>query len=136
MAITVIQDNEYSKVYFDTDLQAGIIDWKDKKLPSEEYRAAFEKLIEYTKGKNIFVNYLADTRLQSVVSPEDRKWFQENIIPEAIKHGLQRGAVVISGNAFKKYYMNMIIRGSKMFPIEIKMFDNLDKARKWLKSFE
>ena len=136
MAITVLQDNEFSKVYFDSDLQAGVIDWKDMKLTSVEYRSAFEKIIEYTKGKNIFINYLADTRVQSVVSPEDRKWFQENIIPEAIKHGLKRGAVVISGNAFKKYYMNMIIRGSKMFPIEIKMFDNMEKAKKWLKSFE
>ena len=136
MAITVLQDNEFSKVYFDSELHAGIIDWKDQKLTSEEYRSAFEKILEYTKGKNIFINYLADTRVQSVVSPEDRKWFQENIIPEAIKHGLQRGAVVISGNAFKKYYMNMIIKGSKMFPIQIKMFDNVDKAKKWLKSFE
>ena len=136
MEITVLQDNEFSKVYFDSELQAGVIEWKDNKLTSEEYRSAFEKVIEFTKGKNIFVNYLADTRLQSVVTPEDRKWFQNNIIPEAIENGLQRGAVVISGNAFKKYYMNMIIRGSKMFPIEIKMFDNVDKAKKWLKSFE
>ncbi len=134
MAITILHENDYSKVYFDTDLNAGIIDWKDKKLSSEEYRSAFNKLLEYTKDKNIFVNYLADTRLQSVISPEDRKWFQNNIIPEAITHGLKRGAVIISGNAFKKFYMNMIIKGSKMFPIEIKMFDNQDKAKAWLKS--
>jgi len=136
MAITILQENDFSKVYFDTDYNAGVIEWKDKKLSSEEYRSAFLKIIEYTAGKNIFVNYLADTSLQSVVSPEDRKWFQDNIVPEAIGHGLQRGAVVISGNVFKKYYMNMIIKASKMFPITIKMFDDMDKAKKWLKSFE
>ena len=136
MAIIVLQENEYSEVSFDTDLSAGIIIWKDKKLTSEEYRSTFETVIEYTKGKDIFVNYLADARLQSIVSPEDRKWFQKNIIPEAIKHGLQRGAVVVSGNAFKKYYMNMIIKGSRMFPIKIRMFDDMDKAKKWIKSFE
>jgi len=136
MAITILRENEFSTASFDSDLSAGIIVWKDKKLTSEEYRMAFESIIDFTKGKDIFVNYLADARFQSVVSPEDRKWFQKNIIPEAIKYGLQRGAVVVSGNAFKRYYMNMIIKGSRMFPIEIKMFDDMDKAIKWLKSFD
>ena len=136
MAITVLRENEFSIASFDTDLSAGTIVWRDKKLTSEEYRLPFETIIDYTKGKDNFINYLADARFQSVVSPEDRKWFQENIIPQAIEQGLKRGAVVISGNAFKKYYMNMIIKGSRMFPIEIKMFDDMDKAIKWLKSFD
>ncbi len=131
----LLQDNEFSKVYFDTDLKAGVIEWKQTKLTSEAYRNSFEVLIEYTNGKDIFENYYSDGRLQSVVSPADRKWFQENIIPKAINNGLKRGAVLISGNAFKKYYMNMIIKGSRKFPIEIKIFDKEEKAIAWLKSF-
>jgi len=132
----ILQDNEFAKVYFDNELKAGVIVWKDFKLTSEAYRNAFNVLIQYTDGKNIFENYYSDGRLQSVVSPEDRKWFQENIIPKAINNGLKRGAVLISGNAFKKYYMNMIIKGSRKFPIEIKIFDKEEKAMDWLKSFE
>ncbi len=131
----LLQDNEFAKVYFDTDLKAGVIEWKATKLSSEAYRKSFETLIDYTNDKNIFENYYSDGRLQSVVSPDDRKWFQENIIPKAIKNGLKRGAVLISGNAFKKYYMNMIIKGSRKFPIEIKIFDKEHKAKEWLKSF-
>jgi len=132
----VLQENEYAKVYFDNELKTGVIVWKDYKLTSEAYRDAFEVLIKFSEGKDIFHNYFSDGRLQSVVSPDDRKWFQENIIPKAIKNGLKRGAVLISGNSFKKYYMNMIIKGSRKFPIEIKIFDKEDKALNWIKSFE
>jgi len=61
MSITIIHENEYSKAYFDTELKAGIIDWKNKKLTEEEYRRPLEALIEYSNGKKIFENYLIYT---------------------------------------------------------------------------
>ena len=135
MAITIVYENEYSKAYFDTELKAGIIDWKSKKLTDEEYKRPLEALIEYTKEKTIFENYMSDIRLQSVVSPDSRKWFETVMIPAAIKNGLKRGAVIITKNPFKKHYMNMIISSSKKFPIKIKVFDNPEKAKEWLISF-
>jgi len=135
MAITIVYENEYSKAYFDTELKAGIIDWKSKKLTDEEYKRPLEALIEYTKEKTIFENYMSDIRLQSVVSPDSRKWFETVMIPAAIKNGLKRGAVIITKNPFKKHYMNMIISSSKKFPIKIKVFDNPEKAKEWLMSF-
>ena len=136
MAITIVYENEYSKAYFDTDLKAGVIDWKDKKLTEEEYRNPLEALIEYSNDKKIFNNYLADIRLQSVVSPNSRKWFEQVMVPAAIRNGLKRGAVIITKNPFKKHYMNMIISSSKKYPIKIKVFDDLDKAKAWLMSFD
>ncbi|RLD46063.1 MAG: hypothetical protein DRI86_04175, partial [Bacteroidetes bacterium] len=129
MAITIVYENEYSKAYFDTELKAGIIDWKSKKLTDEEYKRPLEALIEYTKETTIFENYMSDIRLQSVVSPNSRKWFETVMIPAAIKNGLKRGAVIITKNPFKKHYMNMIISSSKKFPIKIKVFDNPEKAK-------
>lgn len=54
---------------------------------------------------------------------------------EAIKLGLVRGAVVVSGNPFKKYYMNMILKAGNMYKIKIVVFSNMEKAQKWLVSF-
>jgi len=136
MPITIVYENEYSKAYFDTDLKAGIIDWKNKKLNEEEYRRPLEALIEYSKGKKVFENYMSDIRLQSVVSPNSRKWFETVMIPAAIKNGLKRGAVIITKNPFKKHYMNMIISSSRKYPIKIKVFDNPEKAKEWLMSFQ
>ena len=136
MSIVLLHENDFSKVYFNKELNIGGIEWKDNKLTSDEYRLAFNKVIEYTNGRNIFTNFYSDTRCQSVVTPGDRKWFEEVVIPQAIKNGLKRGAVVISGNVFKKYYMNMIINASRRFPITIKIFDDIDKARTWLQSFD
>jgi hypothetical protein len=135
MSIEIIHDNDYSKAYFDTDLKAGIIEWKNKKLTDEEYKLPLIKLIEYSNGKKFFENYYSDARYQSVVSPSSRKWFEDNMVPAAIRNGLKRGAVVITKNPFKKHYMNMIISSSKRFPIKIKVFDDPEKAKAWLRSF-
>jgi len=135
MSIVVVHDNEYSKAYFDTELRSGVIEWKNKKLNDVEYKLPLVKLIEYSNGKKIFENYYSDARFQSVVSPSSRKWFEDNMVPAAIENGLKRGAVVITKNPFKKHYMNMIISSSKKFPIKIKVFDDPEKAKDWLKSF-
>jgi len=43
---------------------------------------------------------LSDIREQSAVSPENRKWFEEEMIPKAISKGLKRAAVVFYSNVF------------------------------------
>ena len=53
----------------------------------------------------------------------------------AVKQGLKRGAIVVSGNVFKKYYMNMIIMAMKKMPVKLKIFDDVDMDKDWLKSF-
>jgi len=136
MSITVLRENEYSKASFDLEKKVGIVEWKPKKLTVEEYKAPFIELNNFAaKQKDSFRNFISDTREQSVVSPENRDWFTKNMIPKAIESGVRRGAVIITGNAFKKYYLNMIIKGSRKFAIDIKVFDDPKKAWKWIESF-
>jgi hypothetical protein len=137
MSITILRENDYSKAYFDIEKKVGVIEWKPKKLTVEEYKEPFIQLNEFAaKNKNVFRNFISDTRQQSVVSPENRDWFTKNMIPMAIESGLKRGAVIITGNAFKKYYLNMIIKGSRKFAIDIKVFDDPEKAWKWIEKFD
>jgi len=97
------------------------------------YREVFSSVIEFTDNHD-FVNFLSDARKQGAVSPEDRKWFQNTIVPQATKQGLRYGAVVIKKGPFKKYYMNMILKWlNRKSKIDMKIFYDYDEAKNWLK---
>ncbi|ALO16924.1 hypothetical protein [Salinivirga cyanobacteriivorans] len=132
--MNIIEDNEYAEVSYDPDLKLGKIIWK-KKTPTEEYRHAFTTLLEFSKTHDVD-NFLSDIRNQGVVAPENRKWFESEMLPKAIKAGLKRAGSVFDGNVFKKYYMNMIIKVSNKFGMPLKLFNSEAEAIEWFKSFE
>ncbi|HKK58703.1 MAG TPA: hypothetical protein VJ937_04450 [Salinivirga sp.] len=132
--MNIIEDNEYAEVSYDADLKLGKIIWK-KKTPTEEYRHAFTTLLEFSKTHDVD-NFLSDIRNQGVVAPENRKWFESEMLPKAIKAGLKRAGSVFDGNVFKKYYMNMIIKVSNKFGMPLKLFNSEAEAIEWFKSFE
>ena len=108
--------------------------WKNNSISSQEYREAFNIALK-TIEDNPIVYFISDTKKQDIVSPADRKWFQKHIIPKAIKAGLLRGAVVISSNPFKKYYMNLIIKITNTFKLPLKLFSDYNSALEWCISF-
>jgi hypothetical protein len=130
----IILNTDYAEVSHDSELKLGKIQWK-RKTSLEEYQYAFITLVEYAKNHEA-QNFLSDIREQSVVSPENRKWFEEVMIPQAIDVGLKRAAVIFDGNVFKKYYLNMIIKVTNKFGLPLKIFNSEDEAIEWFKSFE
>jgi hypothetical protein len=130
----VILDTDYASISHNSELKLGKIVWK-RKTSTEEYQYAFITLLEYAKS-NQTDNFLSDIRNQSVVSPENRKWFEEEMLPKAIETGLKRAGVVFDGNIFKKYYINMIIKVSNKFGMPLKMFSSEEEAIKWFQSQE
>ncbi len=134
----IIKENKYVEISYEKEIKLGMIKWKSKIIPSEEYRGAFNILIDYgdkNKGTERRVAYfLSDTTIQGVVSPADRKWFQEDAVPRAIATGLSKGAVVMSASVFKKYYINLILKTIKTFDMPFKIFSDYDTAISWLTS--
>ena len=128
----VILDTDYAEISHNPELKLGKIVWK-RKTTTEEYKYAFITLLEYAK-KHPTDNFLSDIRNQSVVSPENRRWFEKEMLPNAIETGLKRAAVVFDGNVFKKYYINMIIKVSNKFGMPLKMFNSEEDAVEWFKS--
>lgn len=128
----VILDTEYAVISHNSELKLGKIVWK-RKTSTEEYQYAFITLLEYAKIHPTD-NFLSDIRNQSVVSPENRKWFEEEMLPKAIDTGLKRAGVIFDGNIFKKYYINMIIKVSNKFGMPLKMFSTEKEAIEWFKS--
>jgi hypothetical protein len=88
-------------------------------------------LLDFAKTHTI-TRFLSDTREQGVVSPENRKWFEKEMVPAAIKAGLKRSAVITGSNVFKRYYINMILSAVNKFNMPFKIFSDEESAIKFL----
>jgi hypothetical protein len=128
--LKTVLDAKYASVTYNPVLKIGKVEWKAK-ATSEEYQNAIISLIQYAEKHPIHY-YLTDITKQSVVSPEDRKWFENIMVPKAIGMGLKKAAVVFDGNVFKKYYINMIIQVTGKLGLPLKMFNSEEDAIQWL----
>jgi hypothetical protein len=128
----VLMDEAYAQVTYHPELKIGKILWK-KKPEIEEYKLPFIKLLDYGKTNQID-SFLSDIRNQGVVSPDNRKWFENEALPQAINEcKLKRAAVVFDGNIFKQYYLNMILSVTNKFKLPLKTFNSEEKAYEWIK---
>lgn len=123
-------DNEDLKAYFYPDIRVIHFIWQ-RKCTGKQYRKNFLEAIEFS-SKNNGEYFLSDLRKQGVVGPEDRKWFENEVIPEAIKNGLKKAALVFEGNVFKMYYVNLLLAHFLKREIPMKMFKDTNTALDWL----
>ena len=127
--LKIVLDEDYACVSYNPVLKIGKVEWKGK-ATSEEYQKSIISLIEYAKKHPVHY-YLADITKQSVVSPDDRKWFENIVIPKAIGMGLKKAAVVFGGSVFKKYYLNMILQVTNKLGLPLKLFNKEEDAVPW-----
>ncbi len=121
----------YVDVYFIPDKELGKIVWHGALTP-EEYKKPFLMLIDLAKQGSVVTRFLSDIREQGVVSPDSRKWFEKEMVPAAVENGLKRAAVVSGSNAFKMYYINIILSSVNKFNLPFKIFNDEAKAIEFL----
>jgi len=126
----IILDTPYAELSFNQENQLAMIRWKGK-ATSEEYRNAFNVLLDF-QNKQTITRYISDIRKQAIISPVDRKWFETVAMPRAIQQGLKAATVIFDGNAFKKYYINVIINATNKYGLPMKVFNDLEEAKLWL----
>lgn len=131
----VILDTNYVNVSFYEELSLARVKWKPGNFTFEDYKTAYIKALDFLLDNKV-INFMADLREQSVVSPQFRQWFQDYVIPRGKERGIIRAAVIFNGNVFKKYYLNHIFNTTKKFGIPLKFFGKDSNAVKWFKSFE
>ena len=129
--MTVFETN-YVLITFDKQNELGLITWKGK-CTSEEYREAFNTMLKFQEGVKIS-RYITDIRKQGVINPTERKWFETYVFPRAVELGVKVSAVIFDGNAFKKYYINVILSVINKFNVPIKIFNTLDDAKTFVMS--
>ena len=114
-------------VYYVADKTLGKIVWRGSLTP-EEYKKPFLALIDLAKKGTSVTRFMSDIRNQGIVSPESRKWFEKEMVPAAMANGLQRAAVISGSNAFKMYYINLILSSVNKFNLPFKIFSDEEKA--------
>jgi hypothetical protein len=130
-----ILDNDYAMVDFYEEEKLLQITWKkiSGKLPLEEYQRPFNVGLDFQSENQDKIKYfITDIREQPVLSPDYRKWFQENAMQRAVDNGLTKAAAIFSGNVFQKYYINNILNTTKKFGLPLKVFSKREDAVKWL----
>ncbi|UII25964.1 hypothetical protein LVD15_22085 [Fulvivirga maritima] len=131
--LTEVLEEKYVKVLYDENLKLGKIIWQeDKSLTTEQYQKPFQALLDWSNSGKTVALFLSDTRDQGVVSPENRKWFEYEMVPAAIKGGLKRAAVISSGNVFKRYYLNILLNAVNKFNLPFKIFADEESAIQFL----
>lgn len=126
-----ILEAPYATVIFISEQELGKIIWHGTPR-GDEYQKPFLALIDLAKKGNKVSRFLSDIRKQGVVSPDNRKWFEKEMVPAAIANGLKRAAVLTDGNAFKTYYINLILSTVNKFNMPFKIFNDETKAIEFL----
>ncbi|MDA3954326.1 MAG: hypothetical protein PF485_11830 [Bacteroidales bacterium] len=127
--IKVVLETNFALVTYNPVIKLAKIEWKAK-ASTEEYQSAFIALLEYADKYPIHY-FLSDITKQSVVSPENRKWFENIMVPMAMGKGLKKAGALFDGNVFKKYYVNLIIQTTKKLGLPLKVFNSEEEAIKW-----
>ena len=123
----ILLEKPYVSVLYDRENYIGKVVWHGNPT-KEQYKEAFLTLLNFARNGNKVTRFLSDTRNQGVINPENRKWFEKEMVPQAIEAGLTRAAVISSGNAFKLYYLNMILGAVNKFNMPFKIFTTEEKA--------
>ncbi len=135
MSEVIIYEEPYVIVTYIPRFKLVKIVW-DGNISLEMYQKAFNLALNFQAKELVPVyNFLSDIRKQGLVNPENRKWFEQYVLPRAVNQGLRRGAVISDANVFKKYYLNLILQSTNRFKLPFRFFDEVDEALAWFDSF-
>ncbi len=130
----VLFDKDFSQITYDEAHKLLSQIWK-RPVTSAEYRESFSKVLEIIQEKKVPL-FLSDTSMQGIISPEDRMWLEQDMIPDAVKAGLQYSATILNPDTFKKYYLQKIKSKSEEAGIKFRIFGDRQEGIDWLLSRE
>jgi hypothetical protein len=128
--IKVCYDSASATISVNNEKKIGFLAWKNFDTAAD-YKLVLEKSLEIIEKEKI-ESWIPDNRDAKVVSPEDRKWTEENFLPKAISLGVKRVAFVFpADDTFKKYYASKL-KDSQKNLVTFETFADLKDAEKWV----
>jgi hypothetical protein len=129
--------HENDSICLSLDEKVPCLEWIGKKfLSSEEFRQSEEKSLEYYlqyKKQYPGLGWFVNASQVGAVSPRDTQWVAQEILPKFAAAGLKKEAFVIESNASGEMTIQTYESQAGQI-IEIKMFNNGDAAKSWLKA--
>ena len=128
----IFHDSEAVQLYYDGNLNIIVINWK-RSVTSEEYHTAFEALVNSLNTYNS-PGWISDLRNQGTVDEKDIHWFGENILPELVKGGFKRVAIIGLDAQDHGTYYDYIFEKSKNLRFELKICQSMEEALSYMES--
>lgn len=123
-------------IHFDPSIPCTIYHTKGY-MSSKDYRTfTLGHLEVFEKQKIKYPNLcaiLSDTRQQDIIDIEDLEWLQNEWMPKAKAIGVRLIVVMVSDNVFGQYGVEDFVENTQENGMQVPMFNDLNKARKWLK---
>lgn len=124
-------NEEYAEVTYFPEQEMARVKWKGN-VNVDQYRNAFMTVYNHAIEGNLVRRFYSDTREQGVVGPENRKWFEKEMLPKAIEAGMERAGTISDANIFKRYYLNMILKSINKFNLPFKLCGSEEEVTEFL----
>ena len=120
-------------VHLEVDAEQSLVISRWKATPSsQDYRAALWQVLGAVKDGNLAL-WLSDTRGLGLILRADEKWSMEVFVPELMKVGLRRVAVVQGAEYFNRTVTERLVDAtSAIAPFKVELFSDAGEAEEWL----
>jgi hypothetical protein len=128
----VYLDAPYLSIRWRSVPQILYAEWKGY-ATSEEFRAALLKGVQAIREHHV-VGYVSDARKAKVFVAEDMQWVSEVWLPQAVKAGLKRMAMVTAEEGLGKAIIEDVTREINNHGLAMRKFDSVAAATVWAQS--
>lgn len=127
----VVYSSPVLSLDFDAIKKVLTQDWKGY-ATSAQFREGIDKTVDYVNSGAV-AYIISNTSNQRPVGPEDSK-YAASVMPKLFASGVKAMAFVIPQNVITKLALSSFAREQGM-PPNVRYFDNLAEAEKWLLTF-
>ncbi|MES2765179.1 MAG: hypothetical protein V4642_04885 [Bacteroidota bacterium] len=124
-----LMDSLYS-IEYDPEINSGILTWNGY-VTSQEFRFINTKFLDFAREHKL-TKMLRDTRNFVILSPADRTWFIEYMIPQFQDAGIRYSAIVIPNNRISRMMVEELTNHAEPYNINVQCFQTPKEARGWL----
>lgn len=101
-------------------------------VPSEAYREALWQVLDGVRKHHLDL-WLSDTRAMGAILRTDEKWSVEVFVPELMKFGLRRVAVIQGADYFNRTATERMAEATlTVAPFKVELFATSEDGLRWL----
>jgi hypothetical protein len=128
----VYLDEPYLSIRWRSVPQILYAEWKGY-ATSAEFRAALLKGVQAIREHHV-VGYVSDARKAKVFVTEDLQWVSEVWLPQALKAGLKRMAMVTADEGLGKAIIEEVAKEIDNHGLSMRKFNSVAAATVWAQS--
>lgn len=119
-------------IYWDEIVECVHIEWKGFAY-GEMFREGLNKGLQLLINRKAH-RWLADLRKSRIVNQEDQNWMRYDWSPRSLLAGVRRVAIILPESELAKMSVDAIITKIENSQVETSYFDEVAKAKEWLRA--